>query len=350
MITTSQFFVLLLATLSSSFPMTAAMGQQTVPPVTSPPTPTAPSVASSTTLSQITDDNIFSLHVPQGWVIQDINNTGYALLEEARLGYGILARLCQEEAQRQGAAISVNVSSSINNTSRSNNCETAQELVHVIRYPDLETRIQPADNITTYHLQKLQEVGYSDIQAVDTIDMRINLTNPQTQQTVTTIPAKFVEMTYSTASAPDQMRRGYFILTATDWTAPNVGTTKGYSIFYEGNDANITTAARPGLTTQNSSSSASLAPTPLPPAAAQILYSFELKIAPEVAQPLAQQAAQDESMPITNTTGTNGTQIAETTETSENEEVGAGGNDGDGGGDGDGGDDGDGGGDGDGEN
>ena len=218
--------------------MTAVMGQQTVPPVTPPPIPTSPSVASSTTLSQIADDKIFSVSVPPGWVTQDINNTGYALLEEARLGYGELARICQdEEVQRQGSAISVNVTTGINNSSRSNNCEKAQELVHVIRYPDLETRIQPTDNITTYHLQKLQEVGYRDIQAVDTIDLRINLTNPQTHQTVTTIPAKFVEMTYSTASAPDEIRRGYFILTTTDWTAPNVGTKKGYSIFYEGNAA-----------------------------------------------------------------------------------------------------------------
>ncbi len=32
--------------------------------------------------------------VPQGWVIQDVNNTGSALLEETKKGYGILAQLC----------------------------------------------------------------------------------------------------------------------------------------------------------------------------------------------------------------------------------------------------------------
>jgi hypothetical protein len=41
-------------------------------------------------------------------------------------------------------------------------------------------------------------------------------------------------MTYIIASAPNETRKGYFILTATDATAPNLGMTKGYSVFYEG--------------------------------------------------------------------------------------------------------------------
>ena len=91
------------------------------------------------------------------------------------------------------------------------------------------------DNILSYHLQKLQEVGYRDIQIVNSADMTLNLANAQTNQTIATVPAKLVEMTYSTNSAPNETRRGYFILTATNATAPNLGTTKGYSVFYEGN-------------------------------------------------------------------------------------------------------------------
>src|SRR5919107_3975692 len=46
----------------------------------------------------------FSVEVPDGWVIQDVNNTGSALLEETTQGYGILAQLCPEEQQKQVAS------------------------------------------------------------------------------------------------------------------------------------------------------------------------------------------------------------------------------------------------------
>ena len=42
-------------------------------------------------------------------------------------------------------------------------------------------------------------------------------------------------MTYNTNFAPNETRNGYFILAATNLTAPNVGTIKGYAVFYEGN-------------------------------------------------------------------------------------------------------------------
>ncbi|HEU4445355.1 MAG TPA: hypothetical protein VFR94_11845, partial [Nitrososphaeraceae archaeon] len=36
----------------------------------------------------------FTVQVPDGWIIQDANNTGSRLEDEIRLGYGILAQLC----------------------------------------------------------------------------------------------------------------------------------------------------------------------------------------------------------------------------------------------------------------
>ena len=99
------------------------------------------------------------------------------------------------------------------------------------------------DNILSYHLQKLQEVGYRSIQLVNSTDMTLNLTNPQTNETIATVPAKLVEMTYSTNFAPNEIRTGYFISTATNATTPNPGTTKGYSVFYEGNSTNTNTTA-----------------------------------------------------------------------------------------------------------
>jgi hypothetical protein len=144
----------------------------------------------------------------------------------------------------------------------------------------LEIRTQPANNITAYHLQKLEEVGYRGIQTVNSTDITSNLIDPQTNETIQTVPAKFVEMIYSTASTPNETRRGYFILTSTNATGPNLQSTTGYSVLYEGNSstaAEITTTA------------ASLPP---PPAVGQVFDSFELIAAPEVAQALAEQAAE----------------------------------------------------------
>ena len=128
-----------------------------------------------------------------------------------------------------------------------------EDIIHIIRYPDLDTRLQVAnntattttttnnnsnmtiDNILLYHMQKLQEVGYNGIEIVNSTDTTLNVTDAQTNQAIARVPAKNVEMTYSTNFAPNETRTGYFILTATNVTAPIQGTTKGYSIFYEGN-------------------------------------------------------------------------------------------------------------------
>jgi hypothetical protein len=231
-----------------------------------------PGAAVSTTTFQSTDDS-FRVQVPSGWIIQDLDNTGPALFEESRQDYGMLAQLCPVEQQQQGAATvlpnasgggggSTNTISSIN----ASRCQGAQDVIHIIRYPDLETRIQPSNNITTYYLQKLQEVGYGGIQAESSTDTTINITNPQTNQTIATVPAKFVEITYSTDVTPDEISKGYFILTATNVTAPNVGTTKGYSVFYEVGSA---------------TAEAEITRT-LPAAVEEVFGSFELIAAPEV--------------------------------------------------------------------
>src|SRR5215210_4141611 len=258
-------------------------------------------IDNGTTTFQSTTDS-FGVQVPEGWVIHDLNNTGSALLEETRQGYGILAQLCPEEEQQQGAATSLtNASGDGGNTSLS--CEPSENgVIHIVRYPDLDTRLlsnnvtfddnMTTDNILSYHLQKLQEVGYRSIQLVDSTDMTLNLTSPQTNETIATVPAKLVEMKYSTNSAPPNERRtGYFISTATNVTAPNLGTTKGYALFYEGNsttNTNTTAATAAEITTAIAAASGSLLPL-LPPAVGQVFDSFELLAAPEV---VAQEAAQ----------------------------------------------------------
>jgi hypothetical protein len=246
------------------------------------------------TIFQSTDDS-FSIRVPQGWVIQDVNNTGPAFNDERTQGYGILAQLCPEEQQLAASPANASGGGSTNTISSIDisSCRGAQDVVHIIRYPDLDTRlfannvtttnsnVTTTDSILTYHLQKLQEVGYRSMQIVNSTDVTSNLIHPQTNETIRTAPGEFVEMTFSTNVTPNEISRGYFILTATNATAPSLGATKGYSVFYEGNTTTTTTAAE--ITT----AAASLPP---PQLVGQVFDSFELIAAPEVAE----QAVEDD--------------------------------------------------------
>src|SRR5918995_1313773 len=237
----------------------------------------------TTTSFQSTEDGI-RLNVPEGWVIHDVNNTGSALLEESTQGYGILAQLCPQEEQQQQQQQEV-ASSNVSGSNNTTSCQGSEgDIIHMIRYPDLDTRLQATNNVTTttnnnnmttidnilsYHMQKLQEVGYSGIEIVDSADTTVNVTNAQTDQTIAIVPAKNVEITYSTASAPNQTRTGYFILTATDATPPSLGIRKGYSIFYEGNPDTTTNA-------ETTRPSGSLTPISLPATVRQVFDSYEL--------------------------------------------------------------------------
>src|ERR671912_2005582 len=82
----------------------------------------------STTLFQSPNDS-FSVQVPDGWVIQDVDNTGSALSEEVTQGYGILAHLCPEEEQQ--ALTLPDVGGGGGDTL---SCEESEsEVIHIIR-------------------------------------------------------------------------------------------------------------------------------------------------------------------------------------------------------------------------
>jgi PKD repeat protein len=246
------------------------------------PTNQPPVIQNGTTLFQSTNDS-FRVQVPEGGVIHDVNNTGSMLLEEVTQGYGILAQLCPQEQQQ----IFSNVCGSIFNSS---SARFEEDIIHIIRYPDLDARLQFAlgvsannittDNILSYHVQKLQEVGYRNIEIVNSTETTVNVTNAQTNQTIAIVPAKAVEMTYVTNFAPNENRAGYFILTATNATAPIPETTKGYTIFYEGNS----TATNATSVIQTTTTASGYLSPPLPAPVRQVFDSFELIAAEEVAQ------------------------------------------------------------------
>ena len=258
-------------------------------------------IESTTTFFQSANDS-FGIQVPDGWTIHDMDNTSSALSEELRKGYGMLAQLCPEE-EEQGAVVPATTATTLPDVGRSpdntSSCEGSEgEVIHIIRYPEPDNNRIPGannnnntgipissnsiitdDSILSYQLKKLQEIGYRDFEIINNTDTTVNLANPLTNQTVTTVPAKHVEMTYSTASAPNEPRVGYLVSTGTELTQPNLGVAKGYTLFYEGNplsDVEVTLGF------------GSL--RPLSPAVGQMLDSFELIIAPEVAQALAEQA------------------------------------------------------------
>src|SRR5215216_290438 len=264
-----------------------------------------PSVTQNgTRLFEGTEDS-FRLQVPEGWIIHDVNNTGSTFSEESTQGYGILAQLCpQEEGQGQGQGGAAAALS--NNVSRGGGGDTVRcqgsegDIIHIVRYPDLDTRLQVPNNITTtnnnnnvttidnillYHMQKLEEVGYRNITIVNSTYTAVNIINSQTNQTISIVPAKTVEMKYRTStSAPNEIREGYFIVTATNATHPNVGMTKGYSIFYEG--ASTAASAETAATIQETTTVTPSGSLPLPPAAVrQVFDSFELIAAQEVEEP-----------------------------------------------------------------
>ena len=204
-------------------------------------------VAQNATLFENQQDS-FRVHLPEGWVIHDVNNTGFTLAAEVLQGYGILAQLCpqeQEGGQRQQEE-------ALNNRSTTSSCQQQQaqagEVIHIIRYPNMGSRVAFAfdelnntipDSIVEYEINKLQEVGYRNINIINSTDrtVKIHYVNATAAEILDapegTVPARLLEITYSTDSDPSETRRGYFILVATNATPPNPETVTGYSIFYE---------------------------------------------------------------------------------------------------------------------
>jgi PKD repeat protein len=231
----------------------------------------------------------FRVQVPQGWAIHDVKNTGFTLAAEVLEGLGILAQLCPDEGQQQQTARNnAGANTSNSNDSNSNSCQGAQgEVIHIIRYPNIGARLGILSDedaftfinnrdtipnaILAYHMQKLEEAGYQDLKIVTSTDTTVNVDNSTTRLTnnrmATTIPAKIVEITYSTNFDPNETKRGYFILTATAATPRNLGVMTGYSAFYEDNSP-----------AEETTSSGRLTPTStfLPPLVRQVFDSFEL--------------------------------------------------------------------------
>ena len=291
--------IIMIILLGANVTVTNAQQQEQQQLSTSQPSPTSPVTQNGTTatarLFESAKDG-FRVQLPEGWVIQDLNNTGFTLAAEVTEGYGILAQLCpaeeeEEEGQQQQQG-------ALNNVSSSGSCQQQQaqeEKIHIIRYPNLGARLGIAladiidvipDSVFGYQILKLVEVGYRPVDFVNITNTVIPVHYPNASGIPATVPAILVEMIYSTNSSPNEMRRGYIILAATNITPPNLQTITGYSIFYEG--ASGATTATVGETTTTPSGSLSSAPA----AVGQILNSFELIPSEEGVQSILAEIAQ----------------------------------------------------------
>jgi hypothetical protein len=287
---------MILATSNST--LSVAQQNQPITNQASPIQNTATAIATSSAFS--TEDS-FRVQIPPGWLIWDVKNTGFTLGSEVLQGYGILAQLCpvQQEEQQQQPLQGVPQSDANSNMSSTadSTCQGVQEeVVHILRYPNLAARtglsledILRNDNrsagiILAYQMQKLQEAGYQDVRVVNSSDTTINVdigTGLENNITTARLPARLVELTYTTKLAPDEPKRGYFVSAATHVTPRNLGLVTGYGIFYEGNVLEATTSKE--QENQTTVQTGNLLLQPLTPIK-QVIDSFELIAGPEIVQ------------------------------------------------------------------
>ena len=273
-------------------------------PITNQASPIQNSTSATANSPALSTEDSFRVQIPPGWLIQDVKNTGFALGTEVLQGYGILAQLCpveQEEQQQQQQQPLQGVPQSDANSNVSSttdgNCQGVQEeMIHILRYPNLAARIglslediirtdnESARVILAYQMQKLQEAGYRDVRVVNSSDITVNVdfgTGLVNNITTARLPAKLVELTYTTNLAPDEPKRGYFVSAATHVTPHNLGLVTGYGIFYEGS---VLEAATPKEQEhQTTIQTGNLLLQPLTPIK-QVIDSFELIAGPEIVQ------------------------------------------------------------------
>jgi hypothetical protein len=177
---------------------------------------TAGAEGPTTTFQSIPDG--FRAQVPDGWVVHDINSTDPAWQQfTSQYGVEILANMCP-----QNQALPV-IGGLYECTLESENDVGFQ----VFRFVDLQTRPELAAlasqnrSITTSDLAALyiQFVRESEsaeatqgLQIANDTDTTVNVIDPQTNQTVGTVPAKYVELTHANPFATGSFVREFALL------------------------------------------------------------------------------------------------------------------------------------------
>jgi hypothetical protein len=151
-----------------------------------------------TTIFQSTVDGI-RMGVPDGWVVEDLNNTDSSL-QQSEQSYGAvsLVELCPQ----------ILATPQIGGTYLCPDSQEGLDSVSVWRFADLKSRpefaglVQRNQSITTtdlvafYFLFLEQKANFTNIRLLQNIDTTVNVIDPQTNETITTAPAKYIETTY----------------------------------------------------------------------------------------------------------------------------------------------------------
>jgi hypothetical protein len=152
----------------------------------------------------------FSVQIPEGWVIEDMDNTNSSnFFTDPSLGTEQIATLCMEQESLPGFGGTYQCVPN-----------TTSPPIYIIRYADLHSRPEVKTlerqnrTITALDLLPLKikilsedrvASGLPPLQNLrinNTTDVIVNVTDSQTNQTLGTAPAEFVEMTYELPRAP----------------------------------------------------------------------------------------------------------------------------------------------------
>jgi flagellar basal body-associated protein FliL len=190
----------------------------------------------TTTFQNLVDG--FRIQVPNGWVVQDINNTSaYWQINEEQSGVSGLAIVCpQEETQLAvGGTFECKIAPSPPSLgpmsiSRFKSIDDRPELASIQNQTDITM-----SDFFDFYIRFLEggspprEVPHN-LQVVNDTDITVNIINAPTNQTVATVPGKLVKIAFpfttTTAAAAEEPTRLF-----ADALLVLNGTT-GYAIFY----------------------------------------------------------------------------------------------------------------------
>src|SRR5215210_578566 len=181
---------------------------------------------------QNTEDG-FRVQVPDGWVVQDIDNFHLPnFLAANGAGFVILAIICPQQDALQGIGGLYNCEQS----------ESSVEILHdrLGHRPEFEviedpTNITP-DDFLAFMIEEMQGHNYTDIQIINSTDLTINITSPEDPNTtIRTAPAKLVEMTYQLSLGLGAMRSYSILATIPENPQPGLRQiVSGEFVTYEG--------------------------------------------------------------------------------------------------------------------
>jgi hypothetical protein len=155
-----------------------------------------------TTIYQSTVDG-FRIGVPEGWVVEDTDNTSpTSLYSERQLGLGILAILCPQSQASQdinGAYSCPSEGTTDFRIMRFAELETRPEFANATAVvPNNNNRTIAISDFLTFVTQFVGKIfGWKNVQIARTNDVTVNVLDPQINQTVATAPANRVFLTYN---------------------------------------------------------------------------------------------------------------------------------------------------------